>query len=166
MRHILLIGTIIVQNFIYSSVGAVELGTPIPNCDLTSIVNNKNVNLDNFRGKVLVVDFWASWCGPCAKSFPYFNQLSGELAKHGVEVVGVNVDENPEDAQQFLENKNVNFHLAADHAQNCAKQLQLKAMPTTFVIDRKGVVRHEQLGFRESESQEFRAVVEKLIAEP
>jgi peroxiredoxin len=88
------------------------------------------------------------------------------MSKQGVAVVGVNLDENKEDAHQFLETRKVEFLLAVDANENCAKQFELKAMPSTFIIDRKGVLRHTQVGFHEGESEQFLAMVEKLLAEP
>jgi peroxiredoxin len=166
MRRYSLLLAIITLFLISPFVRSAELGINAPDCLLTSLSDNQKYQLNQFRGQVLIVDFWASWCGPCAKSFPFFNRLHRDMSKQGVAVVGVNLDENKEDAHQFLETRKVEFLLAVDANENCAKQFEIKAMPSTFIIDRKGVLRHTQVGFHEGESEQFLAMVEKLLAEP
>ncbi|MCX7085827.1 MAG: TlpA disulfide reductase family protein [Methylococcales bacterium] len=145
---------------------ATDINLIAPQCNLISLNDAKNINLQQFKGKVIYVDFWASWCGPCATSFPFMNNLSRDLKAQGLEVIGVNLDENLEESKQFLEQQPANFIIASDPEQQCAKQFGLKAMPSSYLIDRKGLVRHVHIGFRPAEALEFRALAEKLLAEP
>ena len=144
---------------------AVEVGQPMPKCTVSAIGENQNLDLNQYKGKVLYVDFWASWCGPCAKSFPFMNELHQQLKDQGLQIVGVNLDENTDDAKAFLAKYPASFTVMADVSKQCAKDFDVKAMPSSYVIDRKGVVQHVHLGFRPSEAKELRSVVEKLLNE-
>ncbi len=147
------------------STKAAETARPAPNCKLTSIGGGQSYELKQFAGKVLYVDFWASWCDPCVKSFPFLNKLDHELRGRGLQVIGVNMDEAPADAEGFLEKYPAHFTVAADPSGQCAKDFDVKAMPSSYLIDRNGVIRHVHLGFRPGEAEEFRTLVEQLLAE-
>ncbi len=144
---------------------AVEAGGEVPDCSLTGIGDTANYDTRQFLGSVVYIDFWASWCGPCAKSFPFLNQLYADLKDKGLKIVGVNLDENPEDAHAFLGNYPASFNVAADAGEQCARKFDVKAMPSTYLVGRNGVVRHVRLGFRPEESGEIRKLVEQLLAE-
>lgn len=137
----------------------------MPNCTLTSVEGKQVDDLQQYHGKVLYVDFWASWCGPCAESFPFLNNLNREYSAKGLQIIGVNVDENAQDAQSFLVKHPANFNIAADASGQCPKNFGVKAMPSTYLIDRNGVVRYTHLGFRTGETKKLREMVEKLLAE-
>jgi peroxiredoxin len=126
---------------------------------------SRQFDLHELRGKVVYLDFWASWCTPCAKSFRFLNELDGDLKARGLQVVGINLDEIPEDATGFLTKHPARFTLAADRDFECAKAFDVQAMPSSYLVDRKGMVRHVHLGFRAGESGELRGLVEQLLAE-
>ena len=144
---------------------AAEIGSKAPDCALTSINDTQRYDLQQFHGKVLYVDFWASWCPPCAKSFPFLNDLDRDLKDSGLQVIGVNLDQTPEDAKTFLAKYPANFTVAADANEKCAKDFDVKAMPSSYLIDRNGVIRHVHLGFRAGEAKELRVLAEQLLAE-
>ena len=144
---------------------AVEIGQKAPNCVLNSLSDKQRRELQQYRGNVVYLDFWASWCGPCAQSFPFMNTLHHELRGKGLQVVGVNLDEEPEDAASFLARRPAHFNIVADAEKRCANDFGVKAMPSSYLIDRKGTVRYVHLGFRTGESGELRDVVQKLLAE-
>ena len=130
----------------------------MPDCALTSLADKQPFNLQQFKGKVIYVDFWASWCGPCAKSFPFMNELSRDLKDKGLQVIGVNLDEASADAQNFLVKYPANFVIAADTNEQCAKDFGVQAMPSTYLVDRNGTVRHVHLGFRPGEAKELEGI--------
>lgn len=144
---------------------AVEVGQKAPNCVLSSLSDKQRRELQQYRGNVVYLDFWASWCGPCAQSFPFMNTMHHELQGKGLQVVGVNLDEEPEDAASFLTRRPAHFNIVADAEKRCANDFGVKAMPSSYLIDRKGTVRYVHLGFRTGESGELRDVVQKLLAE-
>ncbi len=141
-----------------------NLSSPV--CALSSLDAAEHFDLQRFKGKVVYVDFWASWCGPCVQSFPFMNNLDRDLKDKGLQVLGVNLDENPEDAKAFVNNTSPEFLVAADNSGACAKAFGVKAMPSTYLVDRKGVIREVHYGFRPGEAREFRDKVEQLLAEP
>ncbi len=144
---------------------AAETGKAMPNCTLTSMNDANSLGLKQYHGKVIYVDFWSSWCGPCAQSFAFLNELNKELKDQGLQIIGVNLDEVPEDAKTFLDAHPANFTVASDANQQCAKDFEVKAMPSSYLIDRHGIVRHVHLGFRPEEAKEFRVLAEQLLAE-
>jgi peroxiredoxin len=144
---------------------ALEVGSKAPNCELTAIGDGQRYNLSQYQGKVLYIDFWASWCVPCAKSFPFFNQLYADLAGRGLHILAVNLDENPSDAQDFLSKVPASFMVAADSNKQCANEFKVTAMPSSYLIDRKGIVRHVHLGFRPGEAEELQSLLTTLLAE-
>lgn len=138
----------------------------IDNCELTSLTNEQQqIDIKNFEGKVVYLDFWASWCPPCAKSFPFLNELYHQYQQNGLEIIAVNLDEVPEDAQQFLRKFPADFTIVGDLSKQCAKELGVAAMPSSYLIDRNGVIRHVHLGFRDGQVAELREKVEQLISE-
>ena len=136
-----------------------------PTCALYTMDNKQSINLQDYQGKVVYLDFWASWCGPCLESFPFMNKLHSDLNAQGLEVVAVNLDEDKADGQAFLAKHQAKFTVIADADQQCAKQFALKAMPSTYLIDRKGNIRATHLGFRPGEAEEFRKTLESLLQE-
>lgn len=159
---------------IFSSLLLLSFVTPIAaehldqasaSCELTTLDGRPAMNLQELKGKVVYMDFWASWCPPCVKSFPFLNQLDHELKEQGLQVVGINLDEKVTDAQDFLSKHPVEFSIVADPNKQCAKVFELMAMPTSYLIDRKGNIRHIHQGFRNGETEELRALITQLVLE-
>jgi peroxiredoxin len=145
---------------------AVEPGTPMPACALKSWGTKTPVDPGRFKGQVLYVDFWASWCVPCVRSFSFMNALHRELHERGLWVLAINLDENAEDARAFLSRHPADFTVAVDATGQCPESFGVLGMPSSFLVDRRGVVRHVHLGFRPGEAKELRKLVEELLAEP
>ena len=143
---------------------AAEVNNTGPDCALPAM-DGGQVFSTKKTDKVLYIDFWASWCGPCVKSFPFLEQLHKELGAQGLEVIGVNLDEDVADAKQFLVDYPVTFAIVSDPEQHCAKSFGLKGMPSSYLIGRDGVVRHVQMGFRPGEMEELRGIVKQLLTE-
>jgi len=145
---------------------SIEVSALAPVCELSELSPEKtSLNLKQYKGKVVYLDFWASWCGPCLKSFPYMNKLERDFKNEGLQVIAVNLDEDINEAYEFLEKVPANFLLAQDKQQKCAKAFELQAMPTSYLIDRQGVVRHVHLGFRSGEVGELQEKIKQLLAE-
>jgi peroxiredoxin len=147
------------------AVGAEEINKPTPACQLTPLEGGQAYNLQQFKGKVVYVDFWASWCGSCAKSFPYLNSLNETFKDKGLQIIGISVDENIDEAKAFIVNHPAQFTVAADASKQCATNFTVEAMPSTFIIDKKGVIRYMHLGFRPGETADLQQKVEQLLAE-
>ncbi len=145
---------------------AISVGDSLPACALTSLDGSHEHNLQAIRGKVIYVDFWASWCPPCVESFPFLNQLENDLKNQGLQVVAINLDEELADAQIFLDEYPADFAIALDPDKQCAQDFGVIAMPSSYLIDRKGVVRHVHHGFRSGDVSALRLVIESVLGEP
>lgn len=115
------------------------------------------------HGRVVYLDFWASWCGPCAQAFPFLNALQMEFGERGLVVVGVNVDETPADALRFLQQIPAAFAVGADPAGTCPRAFGVEAMPSSYLIDRSGVIRYVHFGFRAGDAPDLRRRVDQLL---
>lgn len=146
------------------TLSAAEQGDAMPDCTLAA-GGDTRYNLKSLQGKVLYVDFWASWCGPCAKSFPFLNHLNHQFKDSGLQVIGINLDEKPADAQDFLAQYPADFMVASGSNQQCAMDFGVKAMPSSYLVDRKGHIRHIHLGFKAGEAEQLTALIEQLLAE-
>ena len=131
----------------------------------TTTTVNLAASLAATKNKVLLVDFWATWCPPCKQSIPFFNALQNELQHQGFEIIAINVDEKTSDTKTFLNTYPVNYIVALDPQGDCPKKYDVKAMPSTYLIDRKGKIRHVHLGFHPGDEQEIRNQVIKLLKE-
>ncbi len=138
-------------------------GEPAPGCTAPLLGGGRAISVADYRGKVVYLDFWASWCGPCRESFPFMNELQRDLAGKGLEVVAISVDKTEDDARRFVARHPAQFALALDTAAACPAAYQLPGMPTSFLIDREGIIRAVHAGFRSSDAAEIhRQVLEAL----
>jgi thiol-disulfide isomerase/thioredoxin len=135
---------------------------PLPDCTLKL---GSETGFGQFRGKVLYVDFWASWCGPCLLSFPFMNDLQNSYGPRGLQVVAVNMDEKPADAAAFLTKHPASFAVASGPNGRCATAFGVATMPTSFLVDRSGRIRDIHPGFRPGDADGLRAAIEGLLAE-
>ncbi|MBK8814992.1 MAG: TlpA family protein disulfide reductase [Methylococcaceae bacterium] len=142
---------------------ALPEGAVAPDCTLSPLAGGKAVDLSKYRGDVVYIDFWAASCGSCAKSFPFLNGLHRKFQGRGLHVVGVNQDKNVDDAKRFLAKFPASFVVAADTSKQCAKEYDVKVMPSAYIIDRKGIVRHIHWGFGPGEAEALRALVEGML---
>lgn len=123
------------------------------------------MSLEALGGKVVYVDFWASWCGPCRISFPVLEQLQSELGPDGFEVLAINVDEVESDARQFLSDVPVSYLVVRDADGATPRAFGVMGMPTGYLIDRQGIVREIHQGFRKSDGEQLRNSIVELLGE-
>ncbi|MGB5739110.1 MAG: TlpA disulfide reductase family protein [Woeseia sp.] len=118
---------------------------------------------NEYRGQVVVVDFWASWCVPCRRSFPWLNEMQKKYAADGLVIVGVNEDNDQREAAAFLAEVPADFRIVPDPDGQIASQFDLLAMPTSFLIDRDGVVIENHLGFKVAKTGEYEAALRRAL---
>jgi thiol-disulfide isomerase/thioredoxin len=117
-------------------------------------------------GRVILVDFWASWCPPCKTSFPAYGRLNSEFAVKGLVIVAVSVDQDRADYEAFVRKMAPAFFVALDRDQRLVRAVQVPTMPTCYLVDRQGRVRFVHAGFRGSETEEaLRGEIVGLVAE-
>ncbi len=136
-----------------SQAGAVEVGQGAPSFALNGPAGA--VKLDQYLGKVVYVDFWASWCGPCRQSFPWMNEMQAKYGGRGLQVVGINVDAKTDDARAFLAGVPAQFVVAFDPSGNAPRSYGVKGMPSSVLIGPDGKVLYEHSGFRAADKAEL-----------
>jgi cytochrome c biogenesis protein CcmG, thiol:disulfide interchange protein DsbE len=137
---------------------AIEPGTPAPEIALAGMQGP--MSLTALKGKVVYVDFWASWCGPCRQSFPWMNEMQAKYAAKGLQIVGVNLDAKRADADKFLAEVPAAFTVAFDAQGETPRRYAIKGMPTSVLIGADGKVLRVHAGFRDDE----RKALEEAIA--
>jgi peroxiredoxin len=145
-----------------SSAFAQDVGQPAPAFDVPG--TSANVRLADMKGKVVYVDFWASWCAPCKQSFPWMNEMQAKYGPRGLQIVGVTVDRKREDADKFLAATPAKFTVAYDTSGQVAGAYKPKGMPTSFLIGADGVVRAVHVGFKDSDRAELEKQIEAQLA--
>jgi cytochrome c biogenesis protein CcmG/thiol:disulfide interchange protein DsbE len=123
------------------------------------------LDLDGFRGRVVYLDFWASWCAPCRQSFPWMQAMKEAYARQGLAVVAVNLDRNRDDANAFLAQFHPSFDVRFDPQGRSAERFKVHGMPTSVIIDRHGVVRFTHIGFRPVDQAAYEAEVREILTE-
>jgi peroxiredoxin len=144
---------------------AVEPGMPAPALSLAALEEGPPVAIARLKGNVVYVDFWAAWCAPCTRSMPVLDDLYKRNKSRGFIVVGINKDPSVADARKFLAKVPVSFVLVQDGADAAAKAFDVKGMPSGYLIDRKGVVRHVHRGFNAEHAAALEKEIEALLRE-
>lgn len=132
---------------------------------LASAANPLPAPLAAYAGQVVYLDFWASWCGPCAQSFPWLNEMQ---AKYGdrLKIVAVNVDSDPAAARQFLDRHAAKFEIRYDPQGQLAELYRIKGMPDSLILDRTGAVLHQHEGFRSERAADYETAIQQALGEP
>jgi len=123
------------------------------------------LNLQNYRGRVVYLDFWASWCGPCRQSFPWMESMKDAYARRGLAVVAVDLDQHKSDADRFLGRFHPAFHILFDPKGSLAEEFKVRGMPTSVVFDRQGKLRFTHIGFRPTDAAAYERQIKELLAE-
>lgn len=127
--------------------------------------SGETVSLSKLKGQVVMLNFWASWCGPCRTEMPLLDQIHKKYSAVGFTLLGVNVDTDSTDAQKFLSQVPVSFPILFDKENKVSKLYDVNAMPTTVFIDRKGNVRTLHRGYKPGDESEYLNQIRALIRE-
>ncbi len=147
---------------IAASAGAIEAGKSAPEVSGKD-TTGKPVSLSALRGKVVIVDFMASWCGPCKESLPLLNKLYLRYRDHGLVVLGVSVDEKVENLDKFLKQIPIAFSVVHDSAHKAAGGYAPSRMPSSFVVDKQGTIRFVHGGFHAGDEKKLEDEVRQLL---
>jgi thiol-disulfide isomerase/thioredoxin len=134
-----------------------------PELKLPGLRDEALVSVEEFRGKVVYLDFWASWCGPCRKSMPLYDEMYREIGTDRFEILAVNLDEDPRDALDFITQHPVSYPVLSDPSGAVAEAWGLKVMPTSFLLDPSGRVVKTYPGFEDSHMGEIRRDIDALL---
>ncbi len=124
------------------------------------------INLNDYRGKVVYLDFWASWCAPCRKSFPWMNALNDRFKDKGLVIIAINLDEDKALTKRFIDDTQPNFTLAYDSSGKSAERYGLKGMPSSYLIGRDGQLISQHIGFRTKEVAKIESEIASLLNSP
>ncbi len=141
---------------------ALALGAPAPGFELAGTAGP--VKLEKYRGKLVYIDFWASWCGPCRQSFPWMNEMQAKYGAQGLQVVGINLDANSEDGRKFLAATPASFVVAFDPASATPASYGIKGMPSSVLVGADGKVLYEHTGFRPVDRAPLEAKIKAALA--
>lgn len=137
---------------------------PAPDFTLLSSTG-ENVRLAEQRGQVVMLNFWASWCGPCRKEMPLLEEMSKRYSTAGFVLYGVNVEEDNTDAKKLIKELGVTFPILYDTESKASSLYNVDAMPTTVVIDKKGAIRFVNRGYKAGDEVKYREQIRELIKE-
>jgi peroxiredoxin len=146
--------------------GSTTFGDQAPAFDLPALDRQAEVTLAQYAGKVVYLDFWASWCAPCRLSLPRMVQLQRDLGTADFVVLAVSVDEHPAKARKFLAPFKVNYAVLHDATGKTAMSYRVAGMPTSFVINREGEITYRHVGFKAGDMAVIQQHIEALLQPP
>lgn len=138
-----------------------RVGKPAPSFELPKADQSGNLSLDALRGSVVIVDFWASWCGPCRKSLPHLQSL--EAKYKDLKVLTVNIDDKEKNAFDFIEEHGLELTVLMDRQKTVVEAYNVSSMPTALLIDRKGIVRFVHSGYTERHMEQLEEEIISLL---
>jgi peroxiredoxin len=142
------------------------LAPDAPDFSLPQLAAPGEITLNEYHGDVVYVTFWASWCVPCREEMPFLSALWQRHREKGLQVIGINVDEDVEAARKFALDFDIEFPLVWDEDRAISKLYHVAGYPSHYVIDRRGKVRYSALGFNETDTLAVTQEVAALLAEP
>lgn len=150
---------------VLSGVGAAaDAGGPAPAFTLTTLTGQPAA-LSQYKGQVVLVNFWATWCGPCQQEMPLLDAIYREYKPAGFTLIGVNVDKTVAPVKDLLSRKPVSFPVLLDPANQVSKAYHVDEMPSSVIIDRKGQIRYIHRGYRPGDENEYHNRIRQLIKE-
>ncbi len=163
-RLAVVFGTVLslVLGWLAAPVLALDAGARLPEIGLTDMRGTR-VDAAALKGKVVIVDFWASWCAPCKEEMPVLERLYKKYKARGLVIVGVSVDQELANVKSFLKQLPVSFNIVHDADHKVAGRFKPPRMPSSYVADRNGIVRHVHAGFRDEDAAKLEAEVSALL---
>jgi peroxiredoxin len=125
----------------------------------------ENLRLSEYRGDVVMINFWATWCGPCRQEMPLLDELYTRYERVGFNLLGVNIDDDSRRAMQMIEELGVNFPVLFDARKEVSKLYEVDAMPVTVLVDREGNVRYVHHGYKPGYEEKYLDQIRSLLRE-
>lgn len=145
-----------------SAARAVDEGTRAPEIGLRDLDGNP-VRMADLRNKVVIVDFWASWCAPCREELPVLERLYNRYKDQGLVIVGVNIDNDESNMRRFLQRTPLSFPVVFDGEHQVAERYSPPRMPSSYIIDKRGMIRHVHAGFRSGDAEAMEREIQALL---
>lgn len=136
---------------------------PAPNLTLKTL-DNADLKISDLKGEVVYVDFWATWCPPCRQSFPWMEEMHQRYSDLGFKIVAISLDNKRDVVDQFLKTMTTSFTIAHDPGGESANAFQVKGMPSSYLIDRKGNIHLTHMGFNDRDKAKLESEIKDLIA--
>ena len=136
---------------------------PAPDFTLPTFPDDTKINLQDFKGRVVYLDFWATWCPPCRKSFPWMDEMHARYKDDGLTIIAVSVDKKRELIEEFIKKTEPTFIIAHDPTGKIAKAYKLRGMPSSYLIDRNGQLIKTHMGFRNKDKAKLEARIQTLL---
>lgn len=159
---ILLIAWLALANLAWAIEDSLKVGKAPPDFALKSSAGN-NLRLSEFTNQVVLINFWATWCGPCRKELPLLNALHERYTRAGFTVIGINIDQDIDKARAMTNTLGIKFPILFDPDNAVSKSWGLSAMPTTVIIDRRGVIRRVFLGYQPGYEKTYETDIRDLL---
>jgi peroxiredoxin len=139
-------------------------GSPAPTFTLTALAGGQS-SLDQYKGQVVMLNFWATWCGPCQQEMPLLDQMYKKYKPAGFALIGVNVDKDAPPVKELLARRPVSFPVLLDPKSQVSGAYHVDEMPSSVIIDRKGQIRYVHRGYKPGDENEYQDRIRQLIRE-
>ena len=153
----------LVAGLVCSTARALDAGAKAPEIALKDL-SGKTIDLASLAGKVVILDFWATWCAPCREEMPELQKFYKKYHGKGLEIVGISVDKAPDGIKDFVSKLKVTFPIVHDQGHKVADKYSPPRMPSSYIVDRKGVVRYVHGGYRAGDAAKFEKEIQELLA--
>jgi cytochrome c biogenesis protein CcmG/thiol:disulfide interchange protein DsbE len=167
MKSVLSLGRCValglVLTLLAASAEALDSGAKMPEIGLKDL-SGKPVSLASLAGKVVVIDFWATWCAPCKEELPVLQKLHKKYGSQGLAIVGISVDKDAGNLPEFLKKLAVTFPIVHDANHTVTGRYAPPRMPSSYIVDRKGIVKYVHGGFRADDAATFEKQIQELLA--
>ena len=164
LHKLLLTSFLLLASLANTNLSANAISGEAPNFTLKSN-SGKNIKLSELRGQVVLINYWASWCGPCRQEMPELNKLYSKYKKLGFTILGVNVEENNTEALKIIKHDKISFPILFDSENKVSKLYDVIGMPTTIVVGRNGNMRYLHRAYKPGDISKYKKWIKELIRE-
>ena len=165
MKKLTLISLLLINLIMINSVFSADKSTnkKAPEFNLSGL-NSETIELSNYKGKVVYLDFWATWCGPCRKSFPWMNEMQKKYQSQGLEIIAVSLDAKKKMVETFLKKYPADFTIALDPDGESGDSYKVRVMPSSYIIDRNGDIIERHMGFRTKDKDKLEEMIKSVLS--